>query len=385
MGLRCAIVPPTPVPYREPLFRALAERPELELRVIYQSAGQPSWDVAPDWFPIEHAYPAVHLRSRQRRRPGRTPVLVSRGLESALRRANPDCVVVWEYGLASLRTLTWCRFHRRAYLIFTECTPQIDSMLARWQLDLHRRLARHADALIAASSAARERLLAFGVPDERIHVALQAADVEPFRAWAASRHEGFKVISAGRLVPDKNFGTLIEAFARTGAAGELEILGTGFLRDELEQLARRLGVSVRFRGHVPPEAMPEAYAAADAYALISTYEPFGVALREAAAAGLPIVCSRTAGAAGDVAIEGRNALLVDPADVGAVAGALARLAADPGLRAHMGAESRAIDRETDGVEVDAFVRAVTAASRRYAPSRAGSTSARIRATDASGR
>jgi glycosyltransferase involved in cell wall biosynthesis len=385
MGVRCAIVPPTPVPYREPLFRALAERPELEICVIYQSAGQPSWDVAPDWFPTEHPYPAVHLRSRQRRRPGRTPVLSPRGLEGALRRANPDCVVVWEYGLASLRTLTWCRYHRRPYVIFTECTPQIDSMLPRWQLWLHRRLARHADAVIAASSAARERLHAFGVRDERIHVALQAADVERFRATARSEHRCFKVVSAGRLVPDKNFATLIEAFARIGAPGELEIMGTGFLRDELEQLARRLGVPVAFRGHVPAAELPEAYASADVYALISTYEPFGVALREAAAAGLPLVCSRTAGAVGDIAIEGRNALLVDPADAGAVASALARLASDPDLRARMGVESRAIDRETDRVEVDAFVEAVTAAAGRYSPNRAGSTSSRSRATEASGR
>ena len=59
---------------------------------------------------------------------------------------------------------------------------------------------------------------------------------------------------------------------------------------------------------------------------------------------------------------------------------------DPELRRRMAAESRAIDRETDGVEVDAFVRAVTAAAAtRYSPSSAGSTSAAIRATDASGR
>jgi glycosyltransferase involved in cell wall biosynthesis len=119
--------------------------------------------------------------------------------------------------------------------------------------------------------------------------------------------------------------------------------------------------------------------------LVSTYEPFGVAVREAAAAGLPIVCSRTAGAAGDVAVDDRNAILVDPADVDAVADALARLAADPDLRARMGAESRAIDRETDGVEVDAFAAAITAAAGPYSPSRAGTTSSRSRATEASGR
>ena len=366
MAVRCAIVPPTPVPYREPLFRSLHERDDLDICVIYQSAGQPSWDVPLDWFPREHPYPAVHLRSWQRRRAGRTPMLWPRGLERALTAADPDCVVVSEYGPASLRTLAWCRRHRRAYVIFTECTPNIDPMLPRWQLALHRGLGRKADGVIAASSAARARLEAFGVPDERIEVALQAADVEPFRAAARdNEREAVRVISAGRLVPDKNFATLIEAVSRLEADAELEIVGTGFLEDGLKELAARLGVPVRFRGHVPASQMPSLYAAADVYALVSRYEPFGVAVREAAAAGLPIVCSRTAGAAGDVAIDGRNALLVNPYSLEEVAGALERLVSDADLRRRMGDESHAIDRETDGTEVEAFARAVvTAAARR---------------------
>ena len=411
MGLRCAIVPPTPVPYREPLFRALHERDELEIRVIYQSAGQPSWDVPPEWFPSEHPYPAVHLRSWQRQRAGRTPVIWPRGLERELRATDPDCVVVSEYGPASLRAFAWCRRHRRAYVIFTECTPGIDPLLPDWQLRLHRWLGGRADGLIAASSAARARLLAFGVPDERIAVALQAADVEPFRAAAAAGTTAaaaagataatdpgpVRIITAGRLVPDKNFGLLIEAFAEAGltpARAQLEIAGGGFLEGELKQLAERLGVPVRFHGHLPPEDLPGFYATAGAYALISSYEPFGVAVREAAAAGLPIICAKTAGAAGDVAIDGRNALLVNPYSVEEVAGALQRIVSDPELRRRMGAESRAIDHETDGSEIDAFVGAMVAAAARrgrlgppgdptsngrapavdYSPSRAGSTS-----------
>jgi glycosyltransferase involved in cell wall biosynthesis len=400
MAVRCAIVPPTPVPYREPLFRSLHERDELDVRVIYQSAAQPSWDVPPEWFPREHPYPAVHLRSWQRRRSGRTPVLWPRGLERALRSADPDCVVVSEYGPASLRAFKWCRRHKRAYVIFTECTPGIDSMLPGWQLGLHRRLAGQADGLIAASSAARARLLAFGIPDDRIAVALQAADVEPFRAAAANRSPSedgpVRVISAGRLVPDKNFGTLIEAFAKAGlteASAELGIAGAGFLEHDLKNLAVKSGVPVRFLGHLAPRDLPALYADADVYALISTYEPFGVAAREAAAAGLPIICSKTAGAAGDVAIDGRNALLVNPYEVDQVAHALERIVSDADLRRRMGEESRAIDLETDGSEVDAFVDAVlSAATRRgrtlppgdphrngkapadYRPSKAGSTS-----------
>jgi glycosyltransferase involved in cell wall biosynthesis len=371
LPLSCAIVPPAPAPYREPLFSALHERDELELCVIYQSANQPSWDVAPEWFQTDHRYPARHLCSWQRGRPGRTPVLWPRRLERELRSVDPDCVVACEYGPASLRALSWCRRHGRAFLVLTECTAEIDPMLAPAQLRLHRWVARHADGMIAVSSAARERLLRFGVPAGRIALALQSADLERVRASSVGRRSDqngrLTVISVGRLVPDKNLALLIEAFARArlhpGQAG-LEIAGTGFLELELRRLAERLGVPVRFHGHVPPGELPRLYAAADIYALVSSYEPFGVSIREAAAAGLPIICSRTAGAAGDVAIEDRNAVLIDHESVEDVSAALARLVSDEALRQRMGAESRAIDAATDGRDVSAFASAVVAAARR---------------------
>jgi glycosyltransferase involved in cell wall biosynthesis len=367
LPLRLAIVPPAPAPYREPLFRALHERGDLQLEVIYQSARQPSWDVAGAWFALEHRYPARHLRAWQRRRPGRTPIVWPRGLERALAAVDPGCVVASEYGPASLRALTWSRRRRRAFVVLTECTRQIDTMLSPAQLRLHRWMARHADAVIAVSTAARERLRAFGVPDERTTVALQSADLAGVRAACTGARGGERrpltVLSVGRLVPDKNFGALLAAVAGLDDV-RLEIAGTGFLAPELRRLSERLGVPVRFHGHVPPASLPRLYAAADLYALVSTYEPFGVSLREAAAAGLPILCSRTAGAAGDVAVEGRNAILVEPGSVSEIRAALGRLLGDAELRRRMGEQSRALDAETDGRDVDAFAAAVLGAARR---------------------
>jgi glycosyltransferase involved in cell wall biosynthesis len=401
LTLRCAIVPPAPAPYREPFFRALDAHPDVEISVIYQSGGQPSWDVAPDWFVADHLYPARHLLSWQRGRPGRTPVVWPRGLERALRSSDPACAVVMEYGLASVRTLRWCRRNGRAFVIFSDCTPQINDLLPPAQLRLHRWLARRADGVIAVSSAGRDRLLAFGVAPERITVALQSGDLEPVRAAAGRRAapsapsastgtaapappaEPVTVLAAGRLVPDKNFATLIEAFSRLRLAPErarLEIAGTGFAAPELRGLAERLAVPVRFHGPVAAARMPELYAGADIFALVSTYEPFGVVIREAVAASLPVVCSRTAGAAGDVAVDGRNAILVDPDRPDEVAAALSRLIADGSLRERMGAESRAIDAAIDGQDVDAFVTAVTGATRS-----AGRTSSRSRRTWTLGR
>jgi glycosyltransferase involved in cell wall biosynthesis len=367
--MRVAILPPTPTPYREPLFGKLADR--FDITVVYQSAQEPGWDVPLDWFPAEHAYPARHLRSWQRRRPGRTPIVWPRRLEGALLTAAPDCVISWEYGPASLRSLRWCRRHRKAFVIFTECTPQIDRLLPAAQLRLHRWLARRADGLIVASSAARDRLLAFGVARERIQLGVQSADIAPFRSAAAkSARSGappLTILTVGRLVPDKNVGTLLEAYAQAGLSGveaRLEIVGTGFLAQELHVRAQRLGVPVRFRGHLPHAELPEVFAAADVYALLSTYEPFGVVLREAAAAGLPLVCSRLAGAVGDVAIGDRNALLVDPERVDDVAAALLRVVRDDALRQRLGASSRAIDAAVEGRDLSAFEAAIAEAAKR---------------------
>ena len=95
---------------------------------------------------------------------------------------------------------------------------------------------------------------------------------------------------------------------------------------------RRSARRCEFHGYAAPAELPRLYAGADVLALVSTYEPFGVTLREGAAAGLPLLCSRRAGAAGDVAVEGENALLVDPEDVGEIAAALRRLVREPTLR-----------------------------------------------------
>lgn len=370
--VRCAIVPPAPAPYREPLFRALHARPDLDISVIYQSAQQPGWDVGAEWFVADRPYPAQFLRSWQYRRPGRTPISWPRGLERALRSADPDCVVATEYGPASLRALAWCRRHGRAYIVFSDCTPQIDAMLSPAQLRVHRWVARHADAVIVVSSAARERVLSFGARPDRIAVALQAGDLAPIRDAASARpsvdgRRPLTVLSVGRLVPDKNFATLIEAFAGSALAPDqarLEIAGTGFLESELRRTATRMNLPVDFRGPVAPGEMPALYAAADIFVLASTYEPFGVAIREAVAAGLPIICSREAGAAGDIAIDGRNAVLIDPHRIDDVRAALERVAGDDALRSRMSAESRVIDAATDGRDVEPYAAAVIAAARR---------------------
>jgi glycosyltransferase involved in cell wall biosynthesis len=85
--------------------------------------------------------------------------------------------------------------------------------------------------------------------------------------------------------------------------------------------------------------VPELLAAFDIFALASEREELPVAILEAMAAGLPVVAVETGGIPEMVA-EGETGFLVPPRDTVALADRLDRLAADPPLRASLGAAGR---------------------------------------------
>ena len=336
-----AILAPVPVPYREPLFAALDARGRIEPQVIYLSGVQPGWDQRPEWFARRAGHCSEVLNAWQRPRPGRSPLVVARGLGRALQRAAPDCVVSWEYGPATWRALAWCRRRRRPLVIFSELTPWSDPELSPLQRRIHGLIAPRAAGFVVASSQGVARLERLGVDPARVEVALQSADLEPLLALERRerpRGAPVRVLSIGRLVPDKNLATLLTVVAEAGfAAGEAELVvrGSGPLESELRALARRLGVPARFGGYAPPAELPAAYAEADVLAL------------------------RRAGAAGDVAVEGENALLVDPMRRDEIVAALRRLVRDGELRERLAAGSRAVTaRHPPEADAEAWERAV---------------------------
>ena len=89
----------------------------------------------------------------------------------------------------------------------------------------------------------------FGVCADRISVVANPVDHYRIKTFAEKPSpldiQGEYIVAAGRLVPNKNFGMLIDAFDRSCVSGSLVILGEGPLRQELEQQIERLGLAGR--------------------------------------------------------------------------------------------------------------------------------------------
>jgi phosphatidyl-myo-inositol dimannoside synthase len=122
---------------------------------------------------------------------------------------------------------------------------------------------------------------------------------------------------------DRLIAALPAILARVPDAAYL-IVGSGDDQRRLVRLAQDAGVGDRvvFAGQVADADLPQYFALADAFAMPSTGEGFGIALLEAAAAGLPVIGGNRDGSV-DALADGRIGRLVDPGDGGEIAAAVA--------------------------------------------------------------
>jgi glycosyltransferase involved in cell wall biosynthesis len=145
------------------------------------------------------------------------------------------------------------------------------------------------------------------------------------------------VLYLGRIQPRKNLDRLIDAFSETAARHpelphHLVLAGDrGWMDQPIREKARRSPAAdrIHFTGFIDEEDLAALISAADALALVSLWEGFGLPIIEAMACGTAVItsdCSSLPEVAGDAA------LIVNPEDTGAISAALDRLLRDQSRR-----------------------------------------------------
>lgn len=194
-----------------------------------------------------------------------------------------------------------------------------------------------ANAVIAISDSVRESLLLLGVAPEKIHVIYNPVDPEGIVPRAGRSplldQRVVQLITVGRLVDFKEQKTLIRALRqiREQCDARLTLVGDGPLRNDLENLARELGVApfVTITGWTS-NPFP-LLAVGDIFVFSSRYEGFGNVILEAMACGVPIVSTDCPGAPHEIVRDGRDGLLVPVGDSDALARRVMELVDDAAL------------------------------------------------------
>jgi len=200
-------------------------------------------------------------------------------------------------------------------------------------------------ALAAISAEIERQWLAMGLPRSRVVRMASGVDAEHFRPGPSGAESSLgghpRIVFTGRLHPQKNLDTLLDAWPAVvrGSGARLFVVGHGPDRERLQRRAAALGVAdhVQFTGAVDDPV--EILRAADAFVLPSVAEGMSNSLLEAMATGLPCLASRIGGNV-DLLEEDRTGLLLPPDEPEAWSSALLALLDDPARGRRLGAAAR---------------------------------------------
>lgn len=250
---------------------------------------------------------------------------------SALNHANIIAILAWKLALVKTRLVVSVR---------NSLTGLPAGLAGRTTRFLMRWFYPAADGVVAVSQAMAEDLVAdLGLPSEKVAAipnpvnvaSLEAlAQARPDHAWLGAGQPPV-LLAVGRLEPQKDYPTLLEAFARLRSQREarLVILGEGSQRAELEKLIVLLGLTgmVELAGF---KDNPFGWmAACDLFVMSSRYEGFPNALVQAMACGAGVVSTDCRTGPDEILEGGRWGRLVPVGDLDALAQAMAEGLDDP--------------------------------------------------------
>lgn len=228
-----------------------------------------------------------------------------RKLPAVIREFRPHVLFCASNGLAAVALAMRLRLGRDCPPIVLRVSndlvrldlPPVARRLHRLGLRVHGR--SYAAVVAMAKPIEKEISEEMGTPPDRIvtinNASLGLADLNRLaeaRDRTQRHHRGRHFLAVGRLMPQKNFRLLIEAFAAIARDhDQLTIVGEGAERAMLEERARALKIADRvyLPGHqIPVDAW---FADADAFILSSDFEGVPAVIVEALAAAIPIVAT----------------------------------------------------------------------------------------------
>jgi len=389
--MRVAVINSHPTQHFSPLWREVAKRDEVQLKVFYCSDWgvkeytDPDFGLAFKWdVDLLSGYESEFLPLRARPKKLGFWETDNPSVGKALSEFAADVVVLFGYShLTNWRALAWARRHRRRMVVFGDSELKHDRSV--WRRIAKQLVVRgflsQADGVLPIGNCNANYYRHYGVPSnmmfwcacpvdgQRLLSSVQdeeAARVQLRNRWGIGPND-FVFASVGKYIARKRPGDLIEAFLRLPETDRnrswVVLIGEGPLRPELEQTALRAAGRAILTGFVKQTEMPRYLAFSDALVVASDSDPHPLAVTESLFFGRPIIASDVIGCIGpdDTVRDGENGITYPCGDIDRLSDAMRQLLGSSELCHRFGKHSREI---AEGQDVRAAAGKFTEAFRK---------------------
>jgi glycosyltransferase involved in cell wall biosynthesis len=328
MKLRVGFLTSHPIQYQVPIFRHLAEKPDLDFTVFYcqipdAKVQGDGFGVSFNWdLPLLDGYRYEVLKNVSAS-PGVTQFAGCDTPEIAtmIRTGGFDAFIVNGWVVKSCLQALWaCRRNGVPCIVRGEANDLRPR--AWWKRVMQRQLVRQYSAFLYIGQANADFYRARGIPQSRLFPALYCVENQRFQQAAAHvdkavarqrfglKQDSIVYLFSGKLIAKKHPLRLLQAIQSAAVRNpriELLMVGDGELRVECETYARELHLPVHFAGFLNQSQIVGAYVACDCLVLPSDHgETWGLVVNEAMACGRPAIVSDQVGCASDLVIPGRT-------------------------------------------------------------------------------
>jgi len=266
---------------------------------------------------------------------------------------KPDVIVLPGWTSPGLAGLAWALARGIPRVLMSD-SQKIDRPQTVVGTQVKRLLVSRFQAAFTAGSPHVQWLEELGLPVAKCQTGCDVVDNSHFRPPVV-RDEQVKLsqkpvlLSCLRLIPSKNVIGVLNCLASHSPRWYWRIAGDGTQRAEIERRVLELGLSNRVElvGRVEYPELPAFYQSGDVYIQASRTEPWGLAVNEAMASGLPVLVSTRCGCHPDLVREGINGFTFDPGDQDVMAAVLERMWEKRAMWRAMGMASQSIITEWD--------------------------------------
>lgn len=156
-------------------------------------------------------------------------------------------------------------------------------------------LLRRCDACITVSVSTAEALIKNGVPEERIYVNGNGVDLNYINGFEFKGNKSYDGVFVGRITNEKGIFDLVEAWKRIVSVksdARLLVIGSGPDIYELRRRIEKFDLEKNFivKGRCSDREMYTLMKASKVFVFPSYFEGWGLAVAEALACGLPVIC-----------------------------------------------------------------------------------------------
>lgn len=316
MKKKVAIITNIPSPYRVDFFYYLQKHyKDFDIFIIYTGTNEDNREWHINKSKIKNSIFAKSKVIKLNQKLDVKYIHIPHNIGKILTHLKTDIVIGMEYNPSALQAFLWCKIHHKKFIHWTDGTLNSEKDINKIQYISRKIIINHADAYIASSTKAKEKLLFYGAPENKVIISLLTVDLNNYKKICCHSMKN-RILYVGRISFGKGLDLLLEALTKVEHKFELHIVGDGPERRTIAALVQKMNLEkqVVFEGFKENEELIQCYRECDVFVFPSRQDCFGLVILEALCAGLPVIASRYADGVYDTIIEDTNGYIVDPYD-----------------------------------------------------------------------